>query len=64
MVVLLPTTLERGLFSGKTTCLPYESCLALRPRSLAAILKGDKVRRGDVDILFTIIVGLYFLTNL
>jgi hypothetical protein len=63
--VLLPTTLERGLFF-REDYLPFLTRVAwlFALVSLAAILKGDKIWRGDVDILLTIIVGLYFLTNL
>ena len=63
--VLLSPTLKRGLFF-REDYLPYVSRVGIlfAVVSAVAILRGDGLWRGDIDILLALISGLYFLTNL
>lgn len=63
--VLLSPTLKRGLFF-REDYLPYVSRVGILFAlvSAVAILRGDGLWRGDIDILLALISGLYFLTNL
>lgn len=63
--VLLSPTLKRGLFF-REDYLPYLSRVGILFAlvSVLAVLRGDGIWRGDIDILLASIAGLYFLTNL
>lgn len=63
--VLLSPTLKRGLFF-REHYLPYLSRVGILFAlvSVLAVLRGDGIWRGDIDILLASIAGLYFLTNL
>jgi O-antigen ligase len=63
--VLLSPTLKRGLFF-REDYLPYLSRVGILFAlvSFLAVLRGDGIWRGDIDILLALMAGLYFLTNL
>jgi hypothetical protein len=63
--VLLSPTLKRGLFF-REDYLPYllRVGVLFAIVSLLAVLRGDGIWRGDIDIFLALIAGLYFLTNL
>ncbi|MGI6661977.1 MAG: O-antigen ligase family protein [Bacillota bacterium] len=61
----LSPTLKRGLFF-REDYLPYLSRVGILFAlvSVLAVLRGEGIWRGDIDILLASIAGLYFLTNL
>ncbi len=63
--VLLSPTLKRGLFF-REDYLPYllRVGVLFAIVSVIAVLRGEGIWRGDIDLFLALIAGLYFLTNL